>query len=47
MKGIKNVLFFGVLSSSHDPDLLISKFIEYGANAIMTDINDILYLLSR
>jgi len=47
MKGVKNVLFFGVLSSSHDPDLLISKFIEYGANAIMTDINDIPYLLSR
>jgi len=40
-QGLPNLLFFGVLCSSHYPDQLFSQFMEHGADAIMTDANDI------
>ncbi|MGQ9460248.1 MAG: HAD family hydrolase [Candidatus Bathyarchaeaceae archaeon] len=43
-QGLSNILFFGVLCSSHYPDQLFSQFIEHGADAVMTDVNDIPYL---
>jgi HAD superfamily hydrolase (TIGR01548 family) len=44
LQGLSNVLFFGVLCSSQSPDNLLSQFMRQDADAIMTDVNDILYL---
>lgn len=46
-KGFSNVLFFGVLCSTQYPDNLFSEFIKYDADAIMTDVDDISYLIDR
>jgi len=43
-KGLSNLLFLGVLCSSQSPDGLLSQFMKYDANAVMTDVNDIPYL---
>jgi len=43
-QGLSNISFFGVLCSSHYPDQLFSQFIEHGADAVMTDVNDIPHL---
>jgi len=45
-KGLTNVSFLGVLCSSQHPNKLLSRYIEHGAEAIMTDVNDIPYLLA-
>jgi len=47
LKGLSNVLFFGVLCSSPSSNELFSEYIKYGADAIMTDVNDIPYLLAN
>jgi phosphoglycolate phosphatase-like HAD superfamily hydrolase len=41
LQGLSNILFFGVLCSSQYPDQLFSQFREHGADAVMTDVNDI------
>lgn len=41
MKGLSDLLFFGVLCSSQNPDKLFSQYVKYEADAIMTDINDL------
>jgi len=41
LQGLSNLLFFGVLCSSQHPDELLSQFIRYDADAVMTDVNDI------
>jgi phosphoglycolate phosphatase-like HAD superfamily hydrolase len=46
LKGLSNVLFFGVLCSSSSSDELFSQYVKYGADAIMTDVNDTQYLLA-
>jgi phosphoglycolate phosphatase-like HAD superfamily hydrolase len=44
LQGLSNLLFFGVLCSSQYPDQLFSPYIEHGADAVMTDVNDIPHL---
>lgn len=44
LKGLSNLLFLGVLCSSQYPDGLLSQFMRYDADAVMTDVNDIPYL---
>jgi len=44
LKGLSNLLFLGVLCSSQYPDELLSQFMSYNADAVMTDINDIPYM---
>jgi len=44
LKGLSNLLFLGVLCSSQYPDGLLSKFMKYDADAVVTDVNDIPYL---
>jgi len=41
LQGLSNLLFFGVLCSSQHPDELLSQFVRYDADAVMTDVNDI------
>jgi len=41
LQGLSNLLFFGVLCSSQYPDELLSQFVRYDADAVMTDVNDI------
>jgi len=47
MEGLSNVLFFGVLCSSPSSNELFSQYVKYEADAIMTDVNDIPYLLAN
>jgi len=44
LQGLRNILFFGVLCSSKYPDQLFSQYTEHGADAVMTDVNDIPHL---
>lgn len=44
LQGLSSILFFGVLCSSQYPDQLFSHFIKHGAEAVMTDVNDIPHL---
>jgi len=44
LQGLSNLLFLGVLCSSQYPDELLSQFMRYDADAVMTDVNDIPYL---
>lgn len=41
LEGLSNLLFLGVLCSSQCPNKLLSQFIKYKADVIMTDVNDI------
>ena len=47
LKGLSNLLFLGVLCSSQYPDGLLSQFMKYDADAVMTDVNDIPYLYAK
>jgi len=44
LEGLSNILLFGVLCSSQNPDELFCKYIRHKADAVMTDVNDIPYL---
>lgn len=46
LEGLSNLLFLGVLCSSQYPNKLFSRYIKHGADAIMTDVNDIPNLLT-
>ena len=41
LKGIKDLYFFGVSSSSEDLSKLFNEYSKHGADAIVTDVNDI------
>ena len=41
LKGIKNLYFFGASSSSEDLSKLFNEYNKHGADAIVTDVNDI------
>jgi phosphoglycolate phosphatase-like HAD superfamily hydrolase len=45
LSGLSNVLFIGVLCSSQNPNSLLSLYMDYKADAIVTDVNDIPALL--
>lgn len=44
MQGIRNLYFFGVSSSSEDLSKLLKEYHKHGADAVVTDVNDIPYL---
>jgi phosphoglycolate phosphatase-like HAD superfamily hydrolase len=45
-KGLENLFFLGVLSSSEDSNKLFSEYSKHGADAVVTDVNDIPYLFT-
>jgi len=45
-EGLSDLLFLGVLCSSEYPNRLLSLYIKHEADAIITDVDDIPYLLS-
>ncbi|HDQ06025.1 MAG TPA: HAD family hydrolase [Candidatus Bathyarchaeota archaeon] len=44
-KGLKNLCFLGVMSSSEDSSKLFTEYTKHGVDAAVTDVNDIPYLL--
>jgi phosphoglycolate phosphatase-like HAD superfamily hydrolase len=40
-QGLSNIMFIGVLSSAYHPQALFSQFIEYGADIIIKDVNNL------
>ncbi|MEJ2271950.1 MAG: hypothetical protein P8X91_05630 [Candidatus Bathyarchaeota archaeon] len=47
MKGIENLYFFGVTSSSEDLNKLLKEYHKHRAEAVVTDVNDIPYLFKN
>ncbi len=46
MQGINNLYFFGVTSSSEDLSKVFNEYLKHGADAVITDVNDIPYLFA-
>lgn len=46
LSGLSNVLFIGVVCSSQNPNSLLSLYMDYEADAIVTDVDDIPALLN-
>ena len=44
-EGLENLSFLGVLSSSEDTNKLFTEYTTHGADVIITDVNDIPYIL--
>lgn len=45
-KGMDGLLFLGVISSSEDSNKLFTEYSKHGADAVLTDVNDIPYLFA-
>jgi phosphoglycolate phosphatase-like HAD superfamily hydrolase len=45
--GIGNLCFLGVASSSEDSNMLFTEYSKHGADAVVTDVNDIPYLFTK
>ncbi|MBT8172418.1 hypothetical protein KJN74_06065 [Candidatus Bathyarchaeota archaeon] len=45
-KGFENLSFLGVVSSSEDSNKLFTEYSKHGADAVLTDVNDIPYLFT-
>ena len=45
-RGVKNLSFLGVVSSSDDSNKLFSEYSKHGADAVVTDVNDVPYLFA-
>jgi len=45
-KGFEGLLFLGVVSSSEDSNKLFTEYSKHGADAVVTDVNDIPYLFT-
>jgi len=45
-EGLENLLFLGVMSSSEDSNKLFTEYAKHGADIIMTEVNDIPYILT-
>jgi len=43
-KGLENLSFLGVMSSSEDSNKLFTEYSKHGVDAVVTDVNDIPYL---
>ncbi len=43
-KGLENLIFLGVVSSSEDSNKLFTEYSKHGVEAVVTDVNDIPYL---
>ncbi len=46
LEGLSNLLFLGVLCSSENPNRLRSLYVKHEADAIISDVNDLPYLLN-
>jgi len=46
LEGLENLSFLGVLSSSEDSNKLFTEYAKHGADVIMTEVNDIPYILT-
>jgi HAD superfamily hydrolase (TIGR01548 family) len=46
-KGLGNLSFLGVISSSEDSNTLFTEYSKHGADAVVTDVNDIPYMFTR
>ena len=46
-KGIENLFFLGVMSSSDDSNTLFTEYSKHGADVIVNDVNDIPYLFKK
>jgi phosphoglycolate phosphatase-like HAD superfamily hydrolase len=44
-EGVENLLFLGVMSSSEDSNKLFTEYGKHGADVIMTEVNDIPFIL--
>jgi phosphoglycolate phosphatase-like HAD superfamily hydrolase len=44
-KGLENLTFLGVVSSSEDSNKLFTEYSKHGVDAVITDVNDIPYIL--
>jgi phosphoglycolate phosphatase-like HAD superfamily hydrolase len=44
-KGLENLTFLGVVSSSEDSNKLFTEYSKHGVDAVVTDVNDIPYML--
>lgn len=44
-EGLENLLFLGVMSSSEDSNKLFTEYAKHGADVIMSEVNDIPYIL--
>jgi phosphoglycolate phosphatase-like HAD superfamily hydrolase len=44
-EGLENLSFLGVMSSSEDSNKLFTEYGKHGADVIMTEVNDIPYIL--
>ena len=45
--GIVNLCFLGVASSSEDSNMLFTEYSKHGADAVVTDVNDVPYLFTK
>lgn len=45
-KGLENLSFLGVVSSSEDSNKLFTEYSKHGADAVVTDVNDVPYLFT-
>jgi len=46
-KGIENLFFLGLMSSSDDSNTLFTEYSKHGADVIVNDVNDIPYLFKK
>ena len=46
-EGLENLSFLGVMSSSEDSNKLFTEYAKHGADAVVTDVNDIPYILTN
>jgi phosphoglycolate phosphatase-like HAD superfamily hydrolase len=44
-KGLENLTFLGVVSSSEDSNKLFTEYSKHGVDAVITDVNDIPYII--
>jgi phosphoglycolate phosphatase-like HAD superfamily hydrolase len=44
--GVENLCFLGVVSSSEDSNKLFTEYSKHGADAVVTDVNDVPYLFT-
>ena len=45
-KGLENLSFLGVMSSSEDSNNLFTEYSKHGADAVVADVNNIPYLFT-
>jgi phosphoglycolate phosphatase-like HAD superfamily hydrolase len=46
LRGVENLAFLGVASSSEDSNMLFTEYSKHGADAVVKDVNDIPYLFT-